>query len=169
MIAKMPDHELWMAFFRDSEGNLLALMSRSSLRTTGAGREHPENLRDRDPDVHQTQPADSAADIAVVPNRRATRDQKRCRSIDGEVIFGPGIGPRVDQQEQAEFETENNKQYRRQPFETSAGPPGAGSGSEASPPGRRSWAWRSNGGEHLHLPVPRRAANKTHAGAPVQN
>jgi len=26
-IAKMPDHELWMTFFRDSEGNLLALMS----------------------------------------------------------------------------------------------------------------------------------------------
>jgi methylmalonyl-CoA/ethylmalonyl-CoA epimerase len=27
MIAKMPDHELWMAFFRDSEGNLLSIMS----------------------------------------------------------------------------------------------------------------------------------------------
>jgi methylmalonyl-CoA/ethylmalonyl-CoA epimerase len=27
VIAKMPDHELWMAFYRDSEGNLLALMS----------------------------------------------------------------------------------------------------------------------------------------------
>jgi predicted enzyme related to lactoylglutathione lyase len=27
MIAKMPDHELWMAFFHDSEGNLAALMS----------------------------------------------------------------------------------------------------------------------------------------------
>lgn len=27
MIAQMPDHELWMAFLRDSEGNLLALMS----------------------------------------------------------------------------------------------------------------------------------------------
>lgn len=27
MIAKMPDHELWMAFFRDSENNLLGLMS----------------------------------------------------------------------------------------------------------------------------------------------
>jgi methylmalonyl-CoA/ethylmalonyl-CoA epimerase len=27
MIAKMPDHELWMAFLRDCEGNLLALMS----------------------------------------------------------------------------------------------------------------------------------------------
>lgn len=27
MIAKLSDHELWMAFFRDSEGNLLALMS----------------------------------------------------------------------------------------------------------------------------------------------
>jgi predicted enzyme related to lactoylglutathione lyase len=27
LIARMPDHELWMAFFRDSEGNLLALMS----------------------------------------------------------------------------------------------------------------------------------------------
>ncbi len=26
-IAKMPDHELWMAFFRDSEANMLALMS----------------------------------------------------------------------------------------------------------------------------------------------
>jgi methylmalonyl-CoA/ethylmalonyl-CoA epimerase len=27
MIAKMPDHDLWMAFLRDTEGNLIALMS----------------------------------------------------------------------------------------------------------------------------------------------
>ncbi|MFZ0317933.1 MAG: VOC family protein [Candidatus Sulfotelmatobacter sp.] len=27
MIAKMPAHDLWMTFFRDSEANLLALMS----------------------------------------------------------------------------------------------------------------------------------------------
>jgi methylmalonyl-CoA/ethylmalonyl-CoA epimerase len=27
LIAKMMDHELWMAFFRDSEGNLAGLMS----------------------------------------------------------------------------------------------------------------------------------------------
>ena len=27
LIARMPDHDLWMAFFRDSEHNLLALMS----------------------------------------------------------------------------------------------------------------------------------------------
>ncbi len=27
MIARMPDHDLWMTFFRDSEDNLLALMS----------------------------------------------------------------------------------------------------------------------------------------------
>jgi len=27
LIAKLPDHELWMAFFRDVDGNLLALMS----------------------------------------------------------------------------------------------------------------------------------------------
>jgi catechol 2,3-dioxygenase-like lactoylglutathione lyase family enzyme len=27
LIAKMPDHELWMAFFRDPDGNLLAVMS----------------------------------------------------------------------------------------------------------------------------------------------
>ena len=27
MIAKLPDHELWMVFFRDPDGNLLALMS----------------------------------------------------------------------------------------------------------------------------------------------
>ena len=26
LIARMPDHELWMAFFRDPEGNTLALM-----------------------------------------------------------------------------------------------------------------------------------------------
>jgi methylmalonyl-CoA/ethylmalonyl-CoA epimerase len=27
LMAKLPDHELWMAFFRDPDGNLLALMS----------------------------------------------------------------------------------------------------------------------------------------------
>jgi methylmalonyl-CoA/ethylmalonyl-CoA epimerase len=27
LIAKMPDHELWMGFFRDSEDNMVALMS----------------------------------------------------------------------------------------------------------------------------------------------
>ena len=27
MIARMPDHDLWMVFLRDSEGNLLGLMS----------------------------------------------------------------------------------------------------------------------------------------------
>lgn len=27
LIAKLPDHELWMAFFRDPDENLLALMS----------------------------------------------------------------------------------------------------------------------------------------------
>jgi methylmalonyl-CoA/ethylmalonyl-CoA epimerase len=26
LVARMPDHELWMAFFRDPAGNLLALM-----------------------------------------------------------------------------------------------------------------------------------------------
>jgi methylmalonyl-CoA/ethylmalonyl-CoA epimerase len=27
LIARMPDHDLWMAFFRDTEGNLMGLMS----------------------------------------------------------------------------------------------------------------------------------------------
>jgi methylmalonyl-CoA/ethylmalonyl-CoA epimerase len=27
MIARMPGHDLWMGFFRDSEGNMMALMS----------------------------------------------------------------------------------------------------------------------------------------------
>ena len=27
LVAKMPDHDLWMTFFRDSEDNVLALMS----------------------------------------------------------------------------------------------------------------------------------------------
>ena len=31
MIARMPDHELWMAFFRDPDRNLLALMSKVPL------------------------------------------------------------------------------------------------------------------------------------------
>jgi methylmalonyl-CoA/ethylmalonyl-CoA epimerase len=32
MIARMPDHELWMAFFRDPDRNLLALMSEVPLQ-----------------------------------------------------------------------------------------------------------------------------------------
>lgn len=31
LVARMPDHELWMAFFRDSEDNLLALMAEEPL------------------------------------------------------------------------------------------------------------------------------------------
>jgi methylmalonyl-CoA/ethylmalonyl-CoA epimerase len=27
LVARMPDHELWMTFFTDSEGNTLALMA----------------------------------------------------------------------------------------------------------------------------------------------
>ena len=34
MIARMPDHDLWMTFFRDSEGNLMGLMSEIG-RTSG--------------------------------------------------------------------------------------------------------------------------------------
>ena len=30
LIAKMPDHELWMVFFRDPDGNLMGLMSEVS-------------------------------------------------------------------------------------------------------------------------------------------
>ena len=32
LIAKMPDHELWMAFFHDPSGNLLALMAELPLK-----------------------------------------------------------------------------------------------------------------------------------------
>lgn len=31
LVARMPDHELWMTFFRDSEDNLLALMAEEPL------------------------------------------------------------------------------------------------------------------------------------------
>ncbi|HSG40837.1 MAG TPA: VOC family protein [Thermoanaerobaculia bacterium] len=34
LVAKMPDHELWMAFLKDTEGNTLALMSESPLQGT---------------------------------------------------------------------------------------------------------------------------------------
>jgi methylmalonyl-CoA/ethylmalonyl-CoA epimerase len=39
LIARLPDHDLWMAFLRDSEGNLLGLMSevRSAAPTGHAG------------------------------------------------------------------------------------------------------------------------------------
>ncbi len=33
LVAKMPDHELWMAFFRDPDANLLALMSEIPLKS----------------------------------------------------------------------------------------------------------------------------------------
>lgn len=37
MIAKLPDHELWMAFLRDPDGNLLALMSEVRDGQSGQG------------------------------------------------------------------------------------------------------------------------------------
>jgi methylmalonyl-CoA/ethylmalonyl-CoA epimerase len=39
LIARMPDHELWMAFFRDSEKNLMALMSEVRESNGGSRRE----------------------------------------------------------------------------------------------------------------------------------
>jgi predicted enzyme related to lactoylglutathione lyase len=44
LIAKMPDHELWMSFFHDSEGNTLALMEekrRLQRRPPAAGSRRP--------------------------------------------------------------------------------------------------------------------------------
>lgn len=35
LVAEMPDHDLWMAFFEDSEGNTLALMSEVGHRPVG--------------------------------------------------------------------------------------------------------------------------------------
>ncbi len=35
LVATMPDHELWMAFFRDPDSNLLALMSEVPLGAKG--------------------------------------------------------------------------------------------------------------------------------------
>jgi len=35
LVANLPDHELWMAFFEDSEGNTLALMSEVRPRLDG--------------------------------------------------------------------------------------------------------------------------------------
>ena len=37
LIARVPQHDLWMTFFRDTEGNLLALMSGSWLLAHGSG------------------------------------------------------------------------------------------------------------------------------------
>lgn len=34
LIARLPSHDLWMAFARDSEGNLFALMSEATTSTT---------------------------------------------------------------------------------------------------------------------------------------
>ena len=35
LIARMPDHELWICFFRDTEGNMLALMEERRGRAGG--------------------------------------------------------------------------------------------------------------------------------------
>ena len=37
LLARMPDHELWMAFFRDPDQNLIALMSEVQLDRPPAG------------------------------------------------------------------------------------------------------------------------------------
>ncbi len=42
LIAKMPDHDLWMTFFRDSEDNLMALMSEVKRQETEAQGPRPE-------------------------------------------------------------------------------------------------------------------------------
>jgi len=40
VVAKMPDHDLWLAAFRDTEGNMMAFMSevRREVASTGNGR-----------------------------------------------------------------------------------------------------------------------------------
>jgi methylmalonyl-CoA/ethylmalonyl-CoA epimerase len=38
LVARMPDHDLWMAFFRDPDRNLLALMSKMPSEPPSAGR-----------------------------------------------------------------------------------------------------------------------------------
>ena len=51
-IARMPDHELWMAFFRDSEENLLALMAElrpSALSHSPTPRTSPRSARGSGP------------------------------------------------------------------------------------------------------------------------
>jgi methylmalonyl-CoA/ethylmalonyl-CoA epimerase len=37
LVAKMPDHELWMAFFQDPEGNIVALMAEPRTGDTATG------------------------------------------------------------------------------------------------------------------------------------
>jgi methylmalonyl-CoA/ethylmalonyl-CoA epimerase len=37
LVARLPDHELWMAFFRDPDENLLALMSEVPVEDGGGG------------------------------------------------------------------------------------------------------------------------------------
>ena len=37
LIARLPDHDLWMAFFRDPDGNLLALMSEVPVASRSEG------------------------------------------------------------------------------------------------------------------------------------
>jgi methylmalonyl-CoA/ethylmalonyl-CoA epimerase len=36
LVATLPEHELWMAFFRDPDGNLLALMSERPIAAPGS-------------------------------------------------------------------------------------------------------------------------------------
>ena len=49
LIARMPDHDLWMTFFRDSEENLMALVA------------YVKSLA-------QTQPKGAASDVSSAPN-----------------------------------------------------------------------------------------------------
>jgi methylmalonyl-CoA/ethylmalonyl-CoA epimerase len=41
LVARMPDHDLWMVFFRDSEGNLMGLMSEVARQPVSSGGARP--------------------------------------------------------------------------------------------------------------------------------
>lgn len=70
LVAKMPDHELWMAFFHDPEGNRLALMAEKKLGLPGN-------------DVH-AQPDHHGAGRLTLPPAGASRGEEPFSNRTGE-------------------------------------------------------------------------------------
>jgi hypothetical protein len=81
-----------------------------------ARREHMENLNQRNPEIDDTQTAQPAPNVTVIPEimpgqLRAAIHKPR------EVIVAPAVGPRVNEKKQTKLKTKQDEKHRSQTLE----------------------------------------------------
>src|ERR1035438_5134463 len=79
----------------------------------GTARKQAEHFGHRNPKVDGAHTAYAPAHIAVSPER-VPGDPVAALYRPWEVVVAPTVGPRIHEQEQSEFETEDDDQYRTQ-------------------------------------------------------